>query len=68
MNSAAVNEIWSRIHALSDDDRMAFAREWAQWVDAEWRVSSQKARQAAANVGLDDAAIARAIEEVRYGK
>jgi 2-hydroxychromene-2-carboxylate isomerase len=68
MSSAAVHDIWDRIHALSEEDRLAFEREWACWVEEQWRSSSQEARKVAAQEGLDDAAIARAVDEVRYGK
>jgi hypothetical protein len=68
MSSAAVDEIWNRIHALSEEDRLSFARDWARWVEEQWQSSSRAARKAAAEGGLDDAAIARAVEEVRYGK
>jgi hypothetical protein len=66
--STAVREILDRIQALSDDDREAFEREWAAQVEREWRTLAAVARGQAAATGLDDAAIARAVEAARHGQ
>jgi hypothetical protein len=66
--SGPVREILERIRSLSDDDRRAFEREWEATVEREWKVMSAAARSSSAASGLDDAAIARAVEADRYGK
>jgi hypothetical protein len=66
--SGTVREILSRIQSVSDDDRAHFEREWAATVEREWQALSAAALGESAADGLDDEAIARAVEESRYGK
>jgi hypothetical protein len=65
--SAAVKEIIDRIDQLPDDDRWLLEEHLAQQAEAEWRREAGEARRLAALRGIDQAAIDRAVEKVRYG-
>ena len=66
--SQIVQDILDRIGHLSDEDRLALDEQLAKKAEAEWRHEAEEARRIAALQGLDQAAIDRAVEAVRYGK
>lgn len=66
MDNAAVHELLERIDKLSDADRLQLERRLADRAEAEWRRESAVAKEIARERGLDQAAIDRSVEEVRY--
>lgn len=67
MNSAAVTEIVRRIDELAEADRLLLEQHLTQRAEAEWLREAANARELARQRGLDQSAIDRAVEEVRYG-
>ena len=67
MSRTAVDEILVRIKELPDDDRLVFDELLAQEEDLEWRKEAAKARELAESRGIDQEAIDRAVQAVRYG-
>ena len=66
MSSPVVEEILQRIEQLSAEDRLLLEERLVERAEAEWRQEAEKARQGARQQGLDQAAIDRAIQELRY--
>jgi hypothetical protein len=66
MSRSAVDGILERIEQLSEADRLLLEERLAAVAEAEWRQEAEKARQLARQKGLDQAAIDRAIEELRH--
>jgi hypothetical protein len=65
MSAATVDEIIRQIEQLPEEDRPLLDKRLAE-LAAEWRSEAERARQAAQARGVDQAAIDRAIEELRY--
>lgn len=65
--SQVVQEILDRIERLSPEDRAALEEHLAREAEAEWRREAESARKTADEKGIDQAAIDRALEKVRYG-
>ena len=68
MSAAAVHEILGRIQQLSEEDRLLLQSRMAELEEAEWRQEASRARLIAIEKGIDQAAIDRAIHEIRYSK
>ena len=68
MSAAAVHEILDRIQQLSEEDRLLLQSRMAELEEAEWRQEASRARLIAIEKGIDQAAIDRAIHEIRYSK
>ncbi|MDB5172099.1 MAG: hypothetical protein JWN51_872 [Phycisphaerales bacterium] len=66
MSEAAVQDILKRIDSLPEADRLLLEQRLAERVEAEWQREAAAARAEAQRRGLDQAAIDRAVEEVRY--
>jgi hypothetical protein len=66
MSSPVVEEILERIEQLSAEDRLLLEERLVERAEAEWRQEAEKARQLARQQGLDQAAIDRTIQELRY--
>ena len=66
MSATAVQDILQRIQQLPDEDRLLLEEQLAQLAETEWRRTAEQARGSARASGLDQAAIDRAIEELRY--
>ncbi len=64
--SEAVQEILQRIQQLPEQDRLLLEEYLAQLAEAEWKREAQEARRLAREKGIDQAAIDRAVENVRY--
>ncbi|MCI0640729.1 MAG: hypothetical protein L0Y72_24305 [Gemmataceae bacterium] len=64
--SEAVHEILQRIQELPEEDRLLLEEQLAQQADAEWKRAADEARRLARQKGIDQAAIGRAVENVRY--
>ena len=64
--SEAVQEILQRIQQLPQEDRLLLEERLAQLAEDEWQRAAEEARQLARRQGLDQAAIDRAVENVRY--
>jgi hypothetical protein len=64
--SKAVEEILERIEQLPVEDRLILEERLAQLADAEWKREAEAARRIARERGIDQAAIDRAIHELRY--
>jgi hypothetical protein len=67
MTSAAVDEILKKIDDLSEAERLALEQQLAERAEAQWLRESIQASALARQHGLDQAAIDRAVEQVRYG-
>ncbi len=65
--SEAVHEILDRIQQLPAEDRLALEEFLAHQAEAEWRREADEARRVARQMGLDQAAIDRAVDKARYG-
>jgi len=66
MGEAAVLSILKQIDSLPEADRLLLERQLAARAEAEWLRESQAARDIARTRGIDQAAIDRAVEAVRY--
>lgn len=64
--SEAVLDILQRIQRLPEEDRMELSEHLAQIEEEEWKREAEEARRVARLRGIDQAAIDRAVEEVRY--
>jgi hypothetical protein len=67
MASVAVTEILRKIDQLPEADRLLLEQQLAQRAETEWLREAANAREVARRRGVDEAAIDRAVEEVRYG-
>ena len=65
--SEALQEVLQRIERLPAEDRLLLENYLAQEAEAEWRREADEARKLARQKGIDQAAIDRAVEKVRYG-
>jgi hypothetical protein len=63
----AVQDILDRIRGLPAEDRALLEDALAQQAEAEWQRAADEARSSARQKGIDQAAIDRAVEKVRYG-
>jgi hypothetical protein len=68
MSHVTVNEILQKIDQLPSEERMILEQELAQRAEREWREAAEEARRIARERGLDQAAIDKAVHDVRYGK
>lgn len=68
MSRSAVQEILQKIDALPQRDRERLDRELAARSEAEWKRLAKTARAQARRRRIDQAAIDRAVEQVRYGR
>jgi hypothetical protein len=64
--SEAVQEILQSIQLLPAEDRLELEQHLAQMAEAEWQREAEDARRLARQKGIDQAAIDRAVEKVRY--
>jgi hypothetical protein len=62
----AVQEILHRIQKLPEEDRLLLEEHLGQLAEAEWKREAEEARQQAREQGIDQAAIDRAVEKIRY--
>jgi hypothetical protein len=65
--SQAVQEILNRIERLPEADRLELEENLALMAEAEWKREAEQARSLARQKGIDQAAIDRAVERLRYG-
>ena len=68
MSAPTVEDILQRIRALSEAERELLERRLDEQRESEWARAAAIARREAANVGIDQDAIDRAVEETRYGE
>jgi hypothetical protein len=66
--SQAVLEILDRIRHLPQEDRVVLDEQLARMAEEEWLREAEAARRVARERGIDQAAIDRAVEAVRYSK
>jgi hypothetical protein len=64
--SEALQEILERIERLPAEDRLILEVHLARHAEAEWHLEAEAARRLARQRGIDQAAIDRAVEKVRY--
>ena len=64
--SKAVQEILERIEQLPEEDLLILEERLAERAEAEWRREAESARRIAQEQGIDQAAIDRAVQELRY--
>jgi ABC-type taurine transport system substrate-binding protein len=64
--SEAVHEILERIQRLSAEDRLLLEEYLAEQAEAEWQREAEEARRLAREKGIDQEAIDRAVEKVRF--
>ncbi len=67
MSSTAVHRVLDRIKQLSAEDRLLLDRHLAQLEEGEWQQEAATARRIARERGIDQEAIDRAVDRVRYG-
>lgn len=65
--SEAVHNILERIERLPAEERLQLEEHLARQANAEWRREAEEARRQARQKGIDQAAIDRAVDKVRYG-
>jgi hypothetical protein len=65
--SESVHQILERIEHLPPAERLELEGALAQQAEAEWQREAFEARRLARQKGIDQAAIDRAVEKVRYG-
>lgn len=65
--SQAVQDILQRIQSLPEEDRLELEENLALMAEAEWKREAEEARAVARQKGIDQAAIDRAVEKIRYG-
>jgi len=68
MVHANVDEILRQIEELSEEDRLVLEARLTELAEKEWKREAEQARQMAKETGIDQAAIDRAVEEIRYSK
>jgi hypothetical protein len=66
MADSAVREILEKIDLLAEEDRLVLEQHLAAKAEAEWLREAAAARDDARRRGIDQAAIDRAVDEVRY--
>jgi hypothetical protein len=66
--SQAVLEILDRIRHLPEEDRLVLDEQLALLAEADWQKEAAEARRLARQKGIDQAAIDRAVDAVRYGR
>ncbi|MBC7819042.1 MAG: hypothetical protein IAG10_19305 [Planctomycetaceae bacterium] len=66
MSAATVEQILQQIDSLDEDERRVLEERLAARAEAEWQQQAREARQIARQRGIDQAAIDRAVETVRY--
>ena len=64
--SEVVREILQRIEQLPEEDRLLLEERLTVIAEAEWKREAEHARQIARERGLDQAAIDKAIHDLRY--
>ena len=65
--SRAVHDILERIQLLPTAERLELDDELAQQTEAKWQRDAAESRHSARQNGVDQAAIDRAVEKIRYG-
>lgn len=65
--STVVREILERIEQLPQPQRVELQGELSRLEEEEWLGLLSEARRSARQRGIDDEAIARAVESLRYG-
>jgi hypothetical protein len=65
--SEAVHDILERIERLPINERQELEALLAQQAEAEWQREAAEARKLAREKGINQDAIDRAVEKVRYG-
>lgn len=68
MNESAIDHIWQQIQLLAEDEQLRLHERLAAVADERWREEANSARRLAHERGIDQAAIDRAINKVRYGR
>ena len=68
MNELAIDQIWRQIQLLGEDEQLRLHERLAAAADERWREEAASARQIAQAKGIDQAAIDRAVDKVRYGR
>ena len=66
MPETTVQEILERIERLPEADRLLLEQRLLERAEAEWLREAAAARELARQRGTDQAAIDRAVEEIRY--
>jgi len=68
MNESAVDYIWQQIQSLGAEEQLLLHERMAAVAEEQWRREASAARRIARDKGIDQAAIDRAVEKVRYGR
>ena len=66
MSDIAVQDILQRIEVLSAEDRLRVQVHLAEVSEAEWKQEAEDVRRTARNKGIDQVAVDRAVDDVRY--
>jgi len=65
--SQHVDEIIREIEQLDESDRALLDRRLAELAEAQWQTEANNARAIALDLGIDQQAIDKAVDDVRYG-
>jgi hypothetical protein len=68
MVHANIEKILRQIEELSEEDRVILEARLTELAEKEWKREAEQARQQAMERGISQAAIDRAVEEIRYSK
>ncbi|NIO41934.1 MAG: hypothetical protein GTO41_18240 [Burkholderiales bacterium] len=68
MNESAIDHIWQQIQALGEEEQLRLQERMASVAEEQWRTEASTARRIARDKGIDQAAIDRAVDKVRYGR
>ena len=66
MSEAVVRGILQQIERLSDEDRLDLSIRLAERQEDEWKAEAEMARRAAGEMGITQAAIDQAVNDVRH--
>jgi hypothetical protein len=65
--SQQVDAILQQIDRLAEEDRALLEQRLSELADAQWQTEAKKARAIALELGIDQQAIDKAVDDVRYG-
>jgi len=68
MNESAIDHILQQIQLLGEDEQLRLHERLTAIADERWREEAASARRIALAKGIDQAAIDRAVDKVRYGR
>jgi hypothetical protein len=65
--SRQVDAILQQIERLDSENRLLLRERLSELAESEWQSEAEKARTIAAELGVDQQTIDKAVEDIRYG-